>query len=151
MTSEDISQLFGDHRLRCTRQRVAIYDALASTCCHPTADELYQTVAPTLDGVSLATVYNTLEAFCCAGIARKLPGTGDNGSARYDATCEPHLHIRCQCTGAVADLPADLSKQILERIPEDVLARIESDLGFKINDVQIELVGSYAKQTDAVG
>ena len=42
--------------------------------------------------LSLATIYNTLEAFCQAGLAQRLPTP--NGCCRYDATLENHLHVR---------------------------------------------------------
>lgn len=135
--------LFAQHGLRCTRQRRTLYQALAASREHPTADELFRQVCHQAPRMSLATVYNTLEAFCQAGLARKLPGTGANGSARYDAVRDEHLHVQCQRTGAIADVPSDLSRRILERISPKLLRQVESQLGFKINQVQIELVGEF--------
>ena len=74
--SDSLQQLFAQHNLRCTRQRRALYEALSSTSRHPTADELFQQLAHTQTDISLATVYNTLEAFCEVGLAQKLPGNG---------------------------------------------------------------------------
>jgi len=68
-----VQALFAEHGLRCTQQRVALYQALAMTEAHPTADELHRWVSERLPGVSVATVYNCLEAFCKAGIVQKLP------------------------------------------------------------------------------
>jgi Fe2+ or Zn2+ uptake regulation protein len=145
---ERITQMFTEHGIRCTRQRVALYEALASTEIHPTADQLYQMVSACDDEqhVSLATVYNTLEAFCEAGLVQKIACKG--GSVRYDATTSNHLHLRDQCSGAVADVPEDLSKLILEQLPADVLKRLETKMGFKINQVQIEFLGSFEKPCD---
>lgn len=140
-----IQELFASHGLRCTRQRKALYVSLCAIARHPTADELHRQVTAGEPGISLATVYNTLEALCGAGLVQKLPGAGDNGSARFDATPENHLHMRCQKTGSVADVPVELGEKILEHIPVDVLDQVESTLGFKINQVQIELVGKYEK------
>ena len=141
--SEQTDTLFAARGLRCTRQRKALYEALAASRAHPTADDLHQQVAPRIDGLSLATVYNTLEALCQAGLVQKLPGAGTNGSARYDAVRGDHLHMRDQHSGAVDDVPPDISREILERIPPDVLKDVERRLGFKISQVQIELVGQY--------
>jgi len=138
-----IPELFAKHGLRCTKQRVAIYDALLASDEHPTADELYRRVTRQLPGMSLATVYNTLEAFCRAGLAQKI--LGHSGSARYDASMENHLYLRCERTGQVADGPNDLSKKILSHIPNQTLDEIENMLGFKISQVQIELVGEYER------
>lgn len=150
--SVDTPELFAARGLRCTRQRRAIYDALAASREHPTADELFRMVCPrgncsdSGDGLSLATVYNTLEAFCQAGLAHKLPGAGENGSARYDAVRGNHLHLRCQDSGALADVPDELSAKILDRLPADLLAELERHLGFKIDQVQVELVGKFVEE-----
>jgi Fur family peroxide stress response transcriptional regulator len=141
--STPVKNLFAEHGLRCTQQRLCLYQALASSDYHPTADELFKTVSRDLPGISLATVYNTLEAFCDVGLAQKLPGVGTNGSARFDAMCHNHLHLRDLRTGEVADVPEELGQAVLNRIPEDLLQQLESRLGFKINQMQIELVGEY--------
>ncbi len=112
---------------------------------HPTADQLYKDVSSRVSGLSLATVYNTLEAFCQAGLAQKLPGLTSAGSgsasARYDATIDNHLHIRCTRTGEVIDVPGDLSSQLLESLPQTVIDELERRIGFKIDQVQIEFIG----------
>ncbi len=134
--------------LRCTRQRLAVYAALRATTLHPTADELHRAVLPLLPRVSLATVYNTLEAFCQAGIAQKLPpsptrgttGTAGPGSARFDATHHNHLHLRLPESGELRDVPDRLGRLILDSIPADAIRRIERELGCRITKVQIELV-----------
>lgn len=155
---DDMPQLFASCGLRCTRQRKAIYDALAASRQHPTADELFRLVTGDADGqgsnadaagVSLATVYNTLEAFCQAGLAHKLPGAGENGSSRYDAVRGNHLHMRCEKTGAVADVPDALGQRVLNHIPARILADLEAELGFKVNHVQIELVGRFDAEPEA--
>eukprot|EP00752_Nemacystus_decipiens_P014419 g12828.t1 len=137
------AELFAKHNLRCTKQRKAIYSALTETRCHPTADELYRTVQNDLPGVSLATVYNTLEAFNDAGLILKLPDAGSNGSARYDAHRSPHTHLRDRCTGKVADAPDDISQLILDHVPQHVLDTIRDRTGFTVDEVQVELVGKF--------
>jgi Fe2+ or Zn2+ uptake regulation protein len=132
--------LFARHGLRCTRQRLAIYEHLLGDKTHPTADDLHRKVTRKLAGVSLATVYNTLEALCDAGLAQKLPA-GENGSAHYDANVDGHLHTRCTRTGQVADVPDELSDAVISRIPPELLARIEAETGFDVRRIQIELIG----------
>ncbi len=146
--SEDkIARLFGRHGLRCTRQRRAIYMALAGTKTHPTADELYRRVQEQIDGLSLATVYNSLEAFCDAGLAMKLPANGSarrgGGSARYDATVDEHLHVRCMQSGRVADVPDELGRRLLQHIPGEVVEELGRALGFRVDHLNIELIGRF--------
>ena len=71
---DETAQLFASRGLRCTRQRRAIYDALAASRKHPTADELYRHVVDDCGdcGVSLATVYNTLHDLVALGEIRPL-------------------------------------------------------------------------------
>lgn len=145
-----LPELFAEHGLRCTRQRRALYEALMATNKHPTADELFATVSTAQDHaqhkISLATVYNTLEAFCQAGLAIKLPGKGS--CSRYDASTHNHLHMRDTHTGQVIDAPNDISRTLMANLPQNVLDQIESQLGFKVNQVQIELVGEFTNQAN---
>lgn len=145
-TPSPIPELFADYGLRCTRQRLALYAALENSDIHPTADELFRLVSDHDPNISLATVYNTLETFCEKGLAQRLPGAASGGGpARYDAGRDPHLHIRCRDTGRLADVPDNLGRKILNHIPEATLKQLEKELGFKVERVQIELVGEFAK------
>ncbi len=135
--------LFSSRGLRCTRQRRVLYDALAATKAHPTADQLYREVIHRCPGMSLATVYNTLEAFCRVGLALKLPGA--DGSAHYDATVKSHLHMIVESTGAVEDVPEGVSEAVLADIAPQLAREIEARLGFTIRQINVELVGDYHK------
>ena len=139
LTQIDVQTLFAMHKLRFTRQRMAIYLALATSDNHPTADELHQQVSHRDRSISLATVYNTLETLCNCNLSQKL--ATDSSSARYDATTHNHLHLRDQRSGQVKDVPDELGKQLLDQLPHHVLRDIESRLGYKISEVKIELVG----------
>lgn len=146
LSPADLQQLFAQHGLRCTRQRQAIYTTLAASRSHPTADDLHKCVADTgKDSMSLATVYNTLEALCTAGLAHKLASCGENGSTRYDATQHQHLHLRCCKSGQIVDAPDDLCQLLLDHLPDELLKEVEKRAGFKISKVQIDLVGEFQK------
>ncbi|MDX2114315.1 MAG: transcriptional repressor [Planctomycetota bacterium] len=127
--------LFAERDIRCTRQRVEVYAALAAVKSHPTAEQLHRMVQSTSPGTSLATVYNTLEALCEAGLARKLPNA--EGGARYDADMSDHLHA-VTADGQVVDVPADLGRDILMTIRADLLARLEGRLGEKIRHLSVQ-------------
>ena len=104
---------------------------------HPTADELFRMVAPHLGGMSRATVYNTLEVLCDAGLARKMPT--EHGCCRYDADTSEHLHVRIRETSEIQDVPNHLADELLKSLPKELLAKIESDLGVRIEGVNIQL------------
>ncbi len=140
-STESYADLFSARGLRCTRQRRALYDALLATKVHPTADMLYRQVLSHCPGMSLATVYNTLEAFAKAGLVLKIPGP--DGSARYDGTVADHPHLRVTQTGEVIDLPEDLSQALREAMTPELLERVQFRMGFKISQVHIELQGDF--------
>lgn len=137
----EFRELFSSHGLRCTQQRMAIYAALSATKSHPTADELYKRVNDQTHAgpLSLATVYNTLEAFSRVGLCRKIPTV--RGTVRYDADTSDHIHIRFRDSDRLIDVPAELSQQLFEAVPPNTLRAVEEALGVQISGINIQLVG----------
>jgi Fe2+ or Zn2+ uptake regulation protein len=133
-------ELFGRHNLRCTKRRIALFDALRSSTAHPSADELYRMLQPTC-GMSRATVYNTLDTLCRAGLVRRLPTTS---GCRFDADTGDHAHLRMRDTHEIRDVPADLGRRLAGSIPPEALAAVERAMGVRIEGVHISLVGSNA-------
>lgn len=117
---------------RYTEQRAAVYRFLSSTTSHPNADEVFQEVRSEVPGISLATVYKSLETLVSCGLASKL--TYSDGSARYDARTDPHHHARCTSCGRVMDVPGSLNRQEL-----DALGQALS--GFSIAGYRLEFTG----------
>lgn len=87
---------------RPTPQRRAIFAALSGRLDHPTAETLHRAVRHRIPGLSLATVYTTLEILVGAGLAGRL--LGPDGVARYDARTDGHDHRRCLACGRIDDL-----------------------------------------------
>lgn len=87
--------------VRMTPQRYAILSFLLESKIHPTADEIYRSLAERFPSMSVATVYNNLKLFIEAGLVRELT-YGDN-SSRFDADMSDHYHAICQCCGKIAD------------------------------------------------
>ena len=136
---QPVPELICSHGLRCTRQRQFLFEALAATDTHPTAEALFEMVAPHAPDLSLATVYNTLKAFCRSGLAREF--TSGNGAVHYDANIDNHAHFQDQRSGNLTDLPKDLSTRLLASLPRDMIAQIETRLNCKIKHIHIEFVG----------
>lgn len=88
--------------LRVTSQRLLIHRALCSRARHMTAEQVLAAVSRALPGVSLPTVYATLELLEELGLARRL-ATG-SGAVLFDSRVEPHAHTVCRHCGAAADL-----------------------------------------------
>jgi Fe2+ or Zn2+ uptake regulation protein len=140
---QSIRHIFDSHGLRCTRQREQIYEALAATRAHPTAEELLHSVRHTEPGLSLATIYNTLEAFTACGLARRIPCPSGSGPCRYDADISDHVHITTP-DGRVIDLPHDLSRKLLEHVPVEILAEVEQRMGLKVSGMSVQVIGQEA-------
>ncbi len=117
---------------RFTEQRAAVYRYLAATDVHPTADEVYLAVRQDLTGISLATVYKSLETLVGCRLAIKLSHV--DGSARYDARTDPHYHARCVSCGRVSDISGHLDA--------DQVSALESGAGgFTILGYHLEVTG----------
>ena len=117
-----------------------VYRALAATKAHPTAEELHRLVETASPGTSLATVYNTLEALCAAGLARRIATT--QGATRYDADVSDHVHAMRE-DGAVVDLPGDLASELLAALPPDLACRLAQRMGTDVSRITIELSASH--------
>ena len=131
-------ELFAQHDIRCTKPRVLIFNALLATQSHPTAEELHAMVKDSDPGISLATIYNTLELLVQHGLARRIanrsPGSGAN---RYDADRSPHLHLILN-DGRVLDAPQNLTKKISDAIPPELLEQLAQHAG--VDAFKIEIV-----------
>lgn len=97
-----ITTLLRDQGFKVTPQRLAIYQALASTKSHPSAEMIFNELQPVYPTMSLATVYKTIEILKELGLVQILNAGED--SFRYDARTESHSHIRCMSCGRVDDL-----------------------------------------------
>jgi Fe2+ or Zn2+ uptake regulation protein len=128
---QSIRELFARHNLRCTRQREDIYAALAASKSHPTAEELYCDVRRGQADLSLATVYNTLEAFTRSGLCRRMAASGA-GATRYDGDVTDHLHL-VTADGRVLDIPPELGREVLAHLPEELFARVSAAMGMQID------------------
>ncbi len=102
--------------LRPTRQRVALAALLVGDGQdrHVTAESLYAASMASGERVSLATVYNTLRAFCDAGLMQEV--TVDTNKSYFDTCTEDHPHFFWEDEGRLTDAPADQLE--IARLPE---------------------------------
>jgi Fur family peroxide stress response transcriptional regulator len=99
---EYITSLLRDKGFKVTPQRLAIYQVLARTKAHPSAEMIFSELQPLYPTMSLATVYKTVEILKEIGVLQVL-NVGED-SFRYDANVENHPHIRCMACNRVDDL-----------------------------------------------
>ncbi|MGB8813367.1 MAG: iron response transcriptional regulator IrrA [Paracoccaceae bacterium] len=113
--------------LRPTRQRVALASLLVGDGIdrHVSAESLFAASMQTDERVSLATVYNTLRAFCEAGLMQEV--VVDGAKSYFDTRMDSHPHFYWEDTGEVIDAPNDqLEISQLPSLPEgSVLSRVD--------------------------
>ncbi|MEO0385948.1 MAG: iron response transcriptional regulator IrrA [Pseudomonadota bacterium] len=102
--------------LRPTRQRLTLAALLIGDGQdrHVTAEGLHELAGQGPAPVSLATVYNTLRAFCDAGLMMEV--TVDGNRSYFDTRTDDHAHYYWEEDGKVTDAPADAVR--LAQLPE---------------------------------
>ena len=89
--------------IRLTPQRRYVYEALLEKRDHPTALEVFLRAKERMPSISLATVYNCLDALTESGLIRQV--NCDRASSRFCPNLVPHGHFFCKECGAVFDVP----------------------------------------------
>ncbi len=123
--------------LRMTRQRQEIYRILTEQRDHPTANEVFMRAKDRLPNLSLATVYNCLEALVQHGIIRQV--NFERESSRYCPNLTEHVHFHDAATGVIHDVdfkPGFNLTDILDLPPGIVVDDIEITLRGKISNTQ---------------
>jgi Fur family iron response transcriptional regulator len=124
-------------KLRPTRQRMALAEALIGDGQHRhvTAESLFEHAKGQGNKVSLATVYNTLRAFCDAGLLQEV--TVDGARSYFDTNTHDHPHFYWEDESRLTDAPAEqLRIAQLPQAPEgleiasvDVVIRLRKKAG----------------------
>ncbi|WP_417719292.1 Fur family transcriptional regulator Irr [Salipiger sp.] len=106
----------GTAGLRPTRQRVALAALLVGDGRnrHVTAESLFGAAKDRGESVSLATVYNTLRAFCDAGLMQEV--TVDGSRSYFDTNTREHPHFYWEDDGHLTDAPAD--QLVIAKLPD---------------------------------
>lgn len=119
MTAE--ARLFAVSRLRAaglrpTRQRTALAALLVGDGRdrHVSAEILHDAARREGAQVSLATVYNTLRAFCEAGLIKEI--TVDGHRSYFDTRLDDHPHFYWEEEGRLTDAPKE--QLHIERLPD---------------------------------
>ena len=107
MTQLRTATWLSDGGLRPTRQRLALAALLVGDGQnrHVTAEGLFAAAAAAGEKVSLATVYNTLRAFCDAGLMNEI--VVDGARSYFDTRMDDHPHFYWEDSHTLTDAPAD--------------------------------------------
>ena len=132
---ETFAQYCRSHGLSVTHQRLAIFEALATSREHPSAEQLHRAVQRRIPTLSLATVYKNLEALKAIGAVADVNPLHEQG--RYEAALpgtgagHPHHHLVCTSCKKVRDL----HDSELDRL------RVRDAQGFDVRAVRVQAEG----------
>jgi Fe2+ or Zn2+ uptake regulation protein len=116
---------------RVTPQRLAIARAVRELDSHVTAERVYGEVSARMPGVSLPTVYATLELLEQLGLVRRV--SAGTGAIVYDGRIDDHQHLVCRRCGAIADVDAAVDR-------DELLAAARAG-GFAADYAQVVVMG----------
>ncbi len=120
--------------MRYSRQRELIIDAVMANGQHPTAQQVYQAVRQESASISLGTVYRNLNQLTEAGELLRIPMHG--GKDRFDHETCVHFHLQCARCGALEDVPAEISADMLR-----LLARIRRQTSMTVSPESLQFQG----------
>lgn len=102
------------NRLKPTYQRIKILEYLNKHMNdHPTVEMIYEALSQKIPTISMATIYNTLNAFLEKGLAFAVTITGTE--VRYDVITSPHHHLLCKRCGRIIDIDIKCPFALCER------------------------------------
>jgi Fur family peroxide stress response transcriptional regulator len=130
LTSKELTDVLRANGHKVTPQRIAIYEYLSQVTTHPTADTIFKKLHPRYEGLSLGTVYKTLDIFTKLYLIRAL-NTGED-SFRYDADTSDHQHIQCSCCGRVDDIALGSL---------DIRKKVEGASGYQVHGSELYFYG----------
>ena len=91
---------------RVTPQRLVIARVLEEMRRHVTVEAVYGEVGRRMPGVSLPTVYATLELLEDLGLVHRVATEG--GAVVFDPRTDAHHHMMCRRCGAIQDVEAEV-------------------------------------------
>jgi Fur family peroxide stress response transcriptional regulator len=115
---DTLTQKLASEGMRFTRQREVVYEAVLNQRDHPTADEVYARVRSNVAGISLATVYNTLETLVQCNLVKQV--NFERESTRYCPNLKEHAHFHDTQTGRIYDVDLDdgLVEKLRRKLPD---------------------------------
>ena len=91
ITSDAFPAFCREHGLKCTAQRLAVFNAVRLSRWHPSVDETLAEVRKTVPTVTRDSVYRILNEFADLGLITRLDALS---SARYGSRSARALHLR---------------------------------------------------------
>lgn len=99
---ESVDKYLIAHGIKPSVQRIYIMEYLLTHSTHPTADTIYNDLAPLIPTLSKTTVYNTLKLLVEQNATLAL--TIDDKNVHFDGDTSEHAHFLCLGCGRIYDI-----------------------------------------------
>ena len=119
-----LSRVLRERGQRVTPQRLAIARTVRELDRHTTAETVFAHVSEQMPGVSLPTVYATLDLLEELELLRRVPT--EAGTAVFDPRTEDHHHLVCRRCGDIMDVDAPVDRTDVLGL-DDEEAEIEAE------------------------
>lgn len=121
--------------LRMTKQRRGVYSILLHKRDHPTANEVFRRVQEDIPTISLATVYNCLDALVNHGLITRV--NFDREPSRFCVNRSSHVHFKDEKTGTIHDISFKDGCQITDLL--------DLPNGIEASELEVTIRGSLPK------
>jgi len=111
MPKERINERLATGGFRFTSQRHHVYEVLLQKQDHPTAEEVFFRARQRSPDISMATVYNCLDALVKCQLVKQVKV--NRGASRFCPNMHEHCHFHCHNCGAVYDVDFDGSRNAI--------------------------------------
>ncbi len=108
---DSLREIFREQGLKLTQQRLEILRAVMEQGGHPSAEQVYRRVRPSLPTVSLDTVYRALELFDRIGVISRVEILDDR--SRFEPKGFPHHHLVCVLCRSIEDFSSPEADRIV--------------------------------------
>lgn len=90
-----MNDIFKEHGIKRTEQREKLFEIIKKSKIPMTAEDIFKST----EGISLATIYRTLETFCEKGMLNRI-SVGDDDKRYYEPATNLHRHyavcVKCK-------------------------------------------------------
>jgi Fur family transcriptional regulator, peroxide stress response regulator len=131
--NQQLNERLAHGGFRFTPHRQHVYDVLLQYRDHPTAEEVFIRAKKEVPEISMATVYNCLDALVKCGLVRLV--TVNRGATRFCPNMQEHGHFVCEVCGGVFDIE-------LSPGPDRTDVRVPN--GFKVSRYDVSVHGACA-------
>jgi Fe2+ or Zn2+ uptake regulation protein len=133
----ELTDAFRRRSMKVTPQRQLLFRLLHGNTGHPSAEALHAQASALMPGISLRTVYQTLNDLAAMGELQSV--SVGFGPARFDPNTDEHHHAVCRSCGDVIDVyVADLAG-----------VRVDGLDGFQAHSARLVLAGVCRQCQDA--